>query len=73
MHASAAVVPVQDTSLKASGAQWDNSSSAETSALGLQHEEWIKCSVHVLHGASPLQFQDMINLQLRGISPGEFN
>lgn len=25
-------------------------------ALGLQREEWIKCSAHVLHGASLLQF-----------------
>lgn len=46
---------------------------AETRALVLQREEWIKCSAHVLHGASLLQFRDMINLQLRGISPGEFN
>lgn len=35
--------------------------------FGLQHEEWIKCSAHVFHGASLNQFQDMINLQLRGI------
>lgn len=35
--------------------------------FGLQHEEWIKRSAHVLHGASLHQFQDMINLQLRGI------
>lgn len=63
-----------DTSLKAIGPLWDNSSPGiELMVLGLQHEEWIKCSAHVLHGARLLQFQDMINLQLRGISPGEFN
>lgn len=36
-------------------------------------EEQIKRSMHVLHGAGLLQFQDMINLRWRGISPEEFN
>lgn len=62
------------SSLKATGPPWDKSSPGiEMMVRGLQREEWIKCSAHVLHGASLLQFQDMINLQLRGISPGEFN
>lgn len=39
---------------------------AGAARLGLQHGEWIKCSAHVLHGASLLQFQDMINSAAEG-------
>lgn len=44
----------KDSSLKARPSQRDKSSPGTEAGLG--HQEWIKCSTHVLHGARLLQF-----------------
>lgn len=44
----------KDWSLKAGASQRDKSNPGREP--GLRHQEWIKCSTHVLHGAPLLQF-----------------